>query len=674
MMRSLAITLLVISAASALGEERATAPKAAIVPLDCRWTFGNHEPLSMYRRAGNRVTGGVEGNALWLADWSRWFDSEASARLMQDLGLNIVHSRFYKGLGWQYESRDFPNVKRFVENCHKHGVRVLAYVQFSTLYYETMLAEIPDLAAWVALDENGRKLTWHNLYYRWIPCSNAPEFEAYLQKMIRIALVEGGFDGVMFDNCDMPPCYCPRCTALFRKHLAQEPNPEQRFGIPTVAHVEPPVRRPDYGEVKDPLCQEWIRFRCERLTELYRRLHHCAKSCKPTAIFSGNIQAIRRANMAGRAALNMADLGECFDIFVSQSGNAPGLADGCVVNRVREMKLARALNRPILALCDNDAGGASEAETRGEGLALLEDAVFGGIPTDRTVLKPDREMVSPQRVALHRALLQRFNETVRAGREGLAAPSYAPVQALYSRESIMSSEQSYRALLSMEEILLRNHVPYGLLPTAAAKPLTIPADCEVLLVCDQRCLADAEVDALLRFARRGGRLIVTGESGAHDALYRQRRDNPLIKGLAGCRSAVCRAEADEAPIKSSGWTIKVAAPRDGGRRLLADLASLWSPAIRIQAPTAVLAEVKRSKQAFHVHLVNYAAAPVAPGARIELSLKGLGACEAAFAAPMENRPATAIAVQTAGPDRQVIELPAFAQYAVVSVRSPVASK
>jgi hypothetical protein len=674
MTRLVSIALLLFGVATALGAEPAKSAKVAFDPLDCRWTFGNHEPISMYRRAGNRVTGGIEGSALWLDDWHHWFDNEPCTRLMQDLGLNMLHSRFYKGMGWQYESRDFPNVKRFVENCHGHGIRVLAYVQFSTLYYETMLAEIPDLADWAAVDEDGRKRTYHaGAYYRWMPCINAPGFEPYLKKVIRIALAEGGFDGIMFDNCGAPACYCPRCANLFREYLAREPNPEQRFGLPTVAHVLPPAPRskPDYGEIQDPIYQQWIEFRCHRVADLYGRLYQYAKSCKPSALVSGNIANVRRANMAGTTALDMAELGDCFDIFVSQSGNAPGLVGGSIVNRVREMKLARALRTPILALCDSDAGISSDAEAQSV-LTLMEDAVFGGIPTDRTVMKPDRQMVSPELVAFRRPLLRRFNETVRTGREGLAAASYAPLQVLYSRESMLFSEQAHRAVLSAEEILLRNHVPYGLLPTAAARPLAIPGDCEVLLVCDQRCLADAEVDALVRFARRGGRLIVTGESGAYDACYRQRRDNPLAKGLDGCRGVVRRAEVDTAPVKSAAWTIKVAAPGDGARRLLADLAAIWSPTVRIQAPATTFAEVKRGPQAFYVHLVNYSREPVARGARIELCVKRLDPAGCTFAAPMENRPAAPIGVKKVGPDRYAIDLPAFAEYAVLSV--PVAAQ
>lgn len=665
MIRVPSLILIAVMAASLAAAEPAVPAKIDFDRLDCRWTFGNHEPISMYRRAGRPTTGGIEGGALWLEDWHQWFDSEDCPRLMEDLGLNMLHCRFYKGMGWKYESQDFPNVKRFVENCHKHNVRALAYVQFCTLYYEIMSDEIPDLADWAGVDRYGQKLTWGNAYYRWSPCINAPGFEPYLKKVVKIALEEGGFDGVMFDNCGAPSCYCDRCAALFLEHLAKVPDPETRFGIPTVAHVLPPVHS-GYGEIQDPVYQEWIRFRTERMTALYRRLYLHAKACKPSAVVSGNVANIRRANMADSTGLIPTDLADCFDIFVSQSGNAPGVVDGCVVNRVREMELSTAVGTPILALCDSDAGGAPEDQTKGEALALVEDAVFGGIPTDRTVLKADREMVSPRLLPVHRAMLRQFNETVAAGREGLAAPSYEPVRLLYSRESILFSEQSHRAVLSAEEILLQNHVPYGLLPCSADTPLAIPDGIEVLLVCDQRCLSDLQLDALVKFAKKGGRLIVTGKSGEHDELYRQRRANPLVEALKGCANTIRRDEADKATIRGSGWTIKVAATKEDGRRLKADLDAVWSPRVRIQAPPSVLAKVRQDGAAVYVHLVNYARDPVGPGTRIELPKREFTSAGCTFAAPMESRTPAPIAAKETE-KVCVLDLPGFADYAVVRI-------
>ena len=41
-------------------------------PLDMWWTFGAHEPYTMYRRMGVRSTGGIHGNCHWLPEWFKW--------------------------------------------------------------------------------------------------------------------------------------------------------------------------------------------------------------------------------------------------------------------------------------------------------------------------------------------------------------------------------------------------------------------------------------------------------------------------------------------------------------------------------------------------------------------------------------------------------------------------
>ena len=156
--------------------------------LTTRWTFGAHEPITMYRRKGGRTTGGIEGSSKWVASWLDWFDTE-SPKLMKELGLNWCHCRFYKGMGWKFEKRDFPNVKRFVDAAHANGVRTLAYIQFMTLYYENMLAEIPNLRDWAARDHEGKMMYYYGGgYYRWVPCISCDEWIDYLVPIMRFAV------------------------------------------------------------------------------------------------------------------------------------------------------------------------------------------------------------------------------------------------------------------------------------------------------------------------------------------------------------------------------------------------------------------------------------------------------------------------------------------------------
>ena len=96
----------ILFASSICLEASTTARDAVIDPITTRWTFGAHEPYTMYRRVGRHCTGGIDGNAEWVKPWLDWWDAE-SPKLMKELGLNWLHARFYKGMGWEVEKKDF---------------------------------------------------------------------------------------------------------------------------------------------------------------------------------------------------------------------------------------------------------------------------------------------------------------------------------------------------------------------------------------------------------------------------------------------------------------------------------------------------------------------------------------------------------------------------------------
>lgn len=97
------------------------------------WTFGNHEPLVMYRRIGRKSTGGVPGSARWLEKWHHWYDSADCAETMKNLHLNILHCRCYKGLGWEAEKDDFANIISFARNCRERGIKHPIYIAKSSV-------------------------------------------------------------------------------------------------------------------------------------------------------------------------------------------------------------------------------------------------------------------------------------------------------------------------------------------------------------------------------------------------------------------------------------------------------------------------------------------------------------------------------------------------------------
>ena len=639
---------------------------AEVDPLTTRWTFGAHEPYTMYRRVGRPCTGAIDGNAQWVQEWLDWYDAHAPEK-MQEIGFNYIHSRFYKGMGWEVEKKDFPNVRKFVRNCHAHGVKTLAYVQFGTLYPETLRAEIPDFDSWPSVSLEGGPNFYCNQYFRWMPCLNCRAWEDYLKRMCTIALAEGGFDGIMFDNVFDYPCYCARCEKAFREHIKSLPEREARFGFTNLDHILlPRIPRNAMSklEVRDPVMTAWFRWRADTMTGVLMRLRAHIKSVKPDAVVTGNPSPYRSRSRFLPMASNMAELSRALDVIIMQNANFPEVLEkGVIRNRVRDLKYAQDQGQRIVALCDDVNHMHADWEAKFL-MPMIEDVVFGGIPTDRTTMFP-----SPEPGFLNRHVFdfrkgehRRFNAFVRAHAAALSAPTVHSVRLFYPEREIFLSERAHQGLVAAEEIFLRNRVPYGYLVSTPEQPLAVPDGTEVVVVAGQCTLSDAQVAALADYARRGGRLVVTGDSGRYDEWNAQRRVNPLLPQLKGLAHVVCRASEDLIPKATLAWSLSVEPPKDGGAALMANLRRVgWrAPADFTGLPPHVFAEYRRlADGTLAVHLINYQPEKPIVGAKLRLP----SGASATFEEPL-GRNAAKVALSG------VATLPDFAEYALICITEP----
>ena len=642
----------------------AVAAEIEIDPLTTRWTFGAHEPYTMYRRVGDHCTGGIDGNAQWVQEWLDWFDDKAP-EVMEGLGLNFLHSRFYKGMGWEVEKKDFPNVQKFVRNCHAHGVKALAYVQFNTIYPEVMRHEIPDIESWAGIDYMGRKNLYEGgQYFRWAPCLNCREWEEYIKRMCTIALTDGGFDGIMFDNVFDYPCYCERCQKEFRKYLSRIENPKERFGFDDISGMLlPRIDRSKlyYMDVKDPVLQMWALWRCEVMNGIMRRFRAHIKGVKPDAIVSGNPSPYRSRSRFIERAQNMAELCDTFDFILMQNANFPEvLKDGVIVNRVRDLKYAQDMNQRIVALCDTDTKIIPEREAKFM-LPLAEDIVFGGIPTDRTIISPSPEpgFINREAYARRKPLHDRFNSFVASHRDALGSPTVHSVRIFYPEREILFSEPTHQGVAAAEEIFLRNRVPYGYLISRPDRPFSVPDGTEVIVVPGLVSLSDAQIDALVGWAKKCGKLVVTGDAGRYDDWNAQRRTNVFLPKVAGLANVSVRAQSDYINARL-GWKFIAPPPKDGGRALVADLKKVgWKAPVEFEGlPPHVFAEYRRMPSGeLAVHLINYDPSHKIEGARIALPPGKSAVAEEPFGADSAAHPLPADGA-----------LPPFAEYMLVVVK------
>ncbi len=204
------------------------------------WSNWNHEPIDHLRRLGeNKISIFTLGE--WLPEWYDRLHSVELIKKGAEMGINTIYTHFFKGFGLIHEHDDMERMREFVEIAHKYGVEVIGYIQLGTLNYETLLDEIPNLKEWIAVDTNGKPLTYGSHYYRWRPCLESREFIEYYKKVLLYGLKHVGLDGFHFDGSRVRECYCDKCLASFRKYLNETiKNPRELVGLNHFNHVEFP--------------------------------------------------------------------------------------------------------------------------------------------------------------------------------------------------------------------------------------------------------------------------------------------------------------------------------------------------------------------------------------------------------------------------------------------------
>ena len=294
-------------------------------------------------------------------------------------------------------------------------------------------------------------------------------------------------------------------------------------------------------------------------------------------------------------------------------------------------------------------------------MPMIEDAVFGGIPTDRTTIFPSPEegFINMEVWNRRKPQHERFNAFANSHREALMAPTIHSVRIFYPEREVLLSEKNHQGVAAAEEIFLRNRVPYGYLISTPDDVMTVPEGTDVIVVPGLTSLTDAQISALVAYARKGGKLVVTGDAGRYDGWNAQRRKNPFLPQLDGLPNVAVREKADL--VKAVlGWRYTIDAPADGGKALMADLAKTgWKPPVEFTGlPPYVFAEYKRlSDGSLAVHLVNMMPEEPISHAKIILPAGMKAAAEVPFGGDASVRDVAAEG-----------SLPQFVEYLLITVK------
>jgi len=631
------------------------------------WSWWGWEPLAHYRRTGG-VVGAVDVSAPGFSQWYERLHSEELVRTMARLGVNLAVTHFFKGFGLKHERAEQQRTAELVRAAHRHGVWVLGYCQQRSLYYDTFLAEEPQAEAWIQRDADGRCRTWGSAYFRWAPCLHSREFRAYMKRVIRVGLEEIGLDGLHFDNDYCEPCYCPRCEQAFRSWLAARwPDPRDRFGLASFAHVRQPPTLASAGRIIDPLVQAWVRFRCESLGEYHRDVTEYARSLRPDVILLANPAHPRGPDGPYRRSVWAPAVGRHLTLMFAENGNAAGISDGAMISQIRAYKHAAAIGYRVVSTTWKRGKGiaglsglALPQQPEEVTLQVAEAAAFGGIPGTNWALRPDGpgDRMRIDVPELQTALGQYLEFARQTERLRLGARPVRDVAVLQTFASLAFDASAAAFLvLGAEESLIRHGFAWETVFGDNLGPL---AGCGALLLAGQSHLSDDECRAICDFARRGGGLVLAGDNGQYDEHGRSRSRNPL-QDLAGPQVVRLEASLVRAAGESS-YAERLTLPKGHQQVAAAVQKALGNRgSVRLLgSDTVALAAYELGDNRLAVHLVNYAAPQAPKGLKLALGPRWKDAAQVRLRTAETPEQTLAVA-------ENAVEIPPFPVYAVAVV-------
>ncbi len=486
----------------------------------------SHEPLMFLRRHGG---GDVDDERNYFQ-----YHTEENVRRIAATGLKmsrILH--FYKGFGLAAEQEEMQRTVELAAKFHQQGLKVPVYVG-GTMFSETFFQEVPEAKRWVRVDQSGQPVTYgSHQTARYFACLNQPGYVDYLKKVLRKAVVEIKADRIFFDNftlyAEPQSCHNEACVREFRRFLTRKYDAAgriRRFGFASVEGIQPPIwnvmNEPwRLDVISDPLFQEWIDFRCWTITNYYRQLYDSIKAANPAVSVGINIKGVMGRNRAFRDAIDhprFADIGDWFEL---DPGYAAGLSStGSLVSEIRSYKIGQSLGVPY----------DFEAETE---LRLAEYMAFN-YQKDTPGFGANggfRELIWVPHLFRYFDFFKENDE-----RYYHDARSVGDVAILRGYASMANNNNTaHRATVLGEQVLIQHRIPFHIIFDRHLEDLS---RYKALVLAEQECLSDRDIERIKAFVERGGGLVATGSTGSYDPWRRRRPVNGLGAALGYGTSGV----------------------------------------------------------------------------------------------------------------------------------------
>jgi hypothetical protein len=482
-------------------------------------------------------------------------------------------------------------------------------------------------------------------------------------------------DDIDFDNTSMqaqaPIFQHPLAIQDFRDYLQKKyPSDvlKKRLGFSDVRYVLPPRWEKPLRTIRDPLFQEWADFRCHQLNRYYAEMAQFIRGMNPNVAISTNPHSgISGRNTVWDQGVDYPGLLPYMDIVWTEEGDEAGVTpEGILVSKIRTYKMASTLHKRVLTYtAEISPNGTLVSGKAGGKLQMAESMAY-----NRQCLGEVGDVLAGYSVPEDQRRYIKFFVDHFAHYRDVA--NVADVAVLHSYASMaFNNDRPWQSAMLFEQTLIQEKIPFDIIFDHQLNDLT---RYRVLVLPDQECLNDQQLELVRSFVRQGGGLVATEHSSLYTEWRLRRRDFGLedllkvkappwhgpgeqeallttgpVRNVVGRGRVVYLPEVKPAfdkpptaPMTSNYWKLPVndeeiteAVKWAEGKRL----------SLEVKAPPTVTAELMEQKQKGELvlHLLNYNVVRTPSVANIDVSLQlpqGKKVTNASLLSPDEETAAT----------------------------------
>ena len=591
-----------------------------LIMVGCWDTF----PLYHYRRQGD--------NPDWFMETYKKQQSEDAVKNLADLGVTMAIIHFFKGFGLKAEREHMEDARKLTALCHKYHIKVGVYIG-STIMYETFMLEEPNAEKWFVPPYMGAPVRYGaDQEFRKLAYFKCPDYEQYLKNVIRIAIQDYHVDLLHFDNTSMRAIASVFQHPLAKKQFVEylnssysEQERKARFGFSDMTYVEPPSGSQNFAVIDNPMMQDWMNFRCQQLADFCEDITAYARQLDPHIVIEHNPSSgFNGYNTMWEQGIDYPRLLKQMDIAWTEAGGKSYVTeDRRLISQIRTYKAYIQLHNKVFTYTNENPLKMAESMTfNRQCVGWVGDMMAG----------TEIEEVYRRYIQFYRKNFDTYYRDVENIPDVAILHTYATMAHNMGRP--------YQSTLLFEQTLIQGHILWDMIFDEQLNDLS---KYKVLILADQECLSDSQIEKIETFVKQGGGIIIT----EHSSLYKPPHGRRKQFGLKNIMTVEAPQWSEEnRPSKSPVYPeplLNVEAVKNTAGKgrvvyipevipekvkpLTADMTNeywhlpknwksllefvKWAGgsglSLHIEAPETVVAELMKEKEsgAYIVHLLNY---------------------------------------------------------------------